>query len=55
MDYNNITSCINESAIYHNIPLLKDEIIKELNLRKLHFIALSRSDLDYTNFKTFSK
>lgn len=33
---------------------IAESIIKELTLRKLHFIALSRSDLDYTNFKTFS-
>ena len=33
---------------------IAESMIKELTLRKLHFIALSRSDLDYTNFKTFS-
>ena len=31
MDYNNITSYVNELAICHNIPLSKDEIIEELN------------------------
>tara|TARA_R110001592_G_scaffold270469_1_gene536928 strand:- start:232 stop:666 length:435 start_codon:yes stop_codon:yes gene_type:complete len=31
MDDNNITSYVNELAIRDNIPLLKDEIIEELN------------------------
>jgi len=29
-------------------------IIKELNSRNLHYLALSRSDVDYTDFTTFS-
>ena len=30
-------------------------IIKELESRKLHYLALSRSDVDYTDFKTFTE
>ena len=30
-------------------------IISELKKRKLHYIALSRKDLDYTNFKVFTE
>ena len=33
---------------------IAEAIIKELSLRELRYIALSRSDLDYTDFKTFS-
>src|SRR6056300_146262 len=30
-------------------------IIRELEYRKLNYVALSRSDLDYTNFKEFQE
>ena len=29
-------------------------LIKELKKRKLHYLALSRNDIDYTDFKEFS-
>lgn len=33
---------------------IAEAIIKELKSRNLHYLALSRSDVDYTDFKTFS-
>ena len=43
MDDNNISSYVNELAIMHNIPLLKDEIIEELNF----YLLIKKSYLFY--------
>tara|TARA_Y100000389_G_C17272582_1_gene418788 strand:- start:256 stop:681 length:426 start_codon:yes stop_codon:yes gene_type:complete len=53
MDNNNISSYINELAIMNNIPLLKDEIIEELNSSLLIKKKLSHLLFKYNSDNEF--
>lgn len=53
MDYNNISSLVNELSIEYDISFLKDEIIEELNAKLLIKKNLSRLLFEYNSDDEF--